>query len=119
MILDQFGDGWDTANLYLYDSYGHYNSYAPNCTVNKRYIEYCFPFDAADGDHLTAAVFGFRPSNPWEVYWQAYLPSTGMLYTGGYNTYMTFTLRQAKKMNFCDDVDLSLSSNLQPNTVTW
>jgi hypothetical protein len=122
MILDQFGDGWDTAKLYLYDSYGHYNSYAPNCTVNKRYIEYCFSMNATDGDHLTAAVFGFRPSNPWEVYWQAYLPSTGKLYTGGYNTYMTFTVTKrdiGANSTTCYDVDLSLSSNLQPNTVTW
>jgi hypothetical protein len=119
MILDQFGDGWDTAKLYLYDSYGHYNSYAPNCTINKKYIEYCFSSNATDGDQLTAAVFGFRPSNPWEVYWQVYLPSTGKVYTGGYNTYMTFTVHEKSQLHSCNNVDLTFSNNLQSNNMTW
>jgi hypothetical protein len=71
-MLDQFGDGWDTSRLFLYDSYGYYDSYAPNCTVNKQRVDYCFPESAVNGDYVTIASFGFRPSNSWEVIYYNY-----------------------------------------------
>ena len=90
-MLDQFGDGWDTAHLMLYDSYGLYKTYAPTCTKNPTIAEYCFNLNpckagqssgssfgnmsldssvicgSKDGDFVTASVNGFMPTAPWEV----------------------------------------------------
>jgi hypothetical protein len=121
LILDQFGDGWDTAKLYLYDSYGHYNSYAPNCTLGKRYIDYCFPSNAVNGDQLTAALLGFRPSYSWEIYWQAYFPNSGKVYTGGYYTRLTFTVQTLSDISSssCYAVNITSTNNLKITNDTW
>ena len=68
MLADTFGDGWDTANFFYYDSYGKYNMKTSSCEDNVVLDEYCFdPQTAKVGDTLNATVFGFQPDNPWEV----------------------------------------------------
>lgn len=68
VLLDKFGDGWDTAHFYLFDSYNIYRKYAPTCIDNRIYTEYCFDtLNNKDGDYLTAMADGYKPDQPWEV----------------------------------------------------
>jgi len=68
LLMDKFGDGWDSAKLYLFDSYSAYETFAPTCPVNPTYTMYCFdPELAVDGDYVTAVVNGYNPKKPWEV----------------------------------------------------
>ena len=67
-IADKFGDGWDTALFFVYDTHGYYRTTAPKCLQEPTYLYYCFdPMTAITGDSVTAAVYGFNPEAPWEV----------------------------------------------------
>ena len=66
--MDIFGDGWDTAQLHVYNSYGYYRSYSPTIQRNPTYASYCFDTTHnVNGDTVTMAVQGYRPSQTWEV----------------------------------------------------
>ena len=68
MAMDTFGDGFGSANLYLFDSKQYYEKYAPNCEENPIMIEYCFdPNTMDDGHTLTATMSGLDPDHRWEV----------------------------------------------------
>ena len=66
--MDQFGDGWDTAKLMIFDYKHTYRIYSLDCTLSVLEIEYCFNSTTAiSGDTVTAVVFGFQPLHSWEV----------------------------------------------------
>eukprot|EP00607_Mallomonas_marina_P010742 CAMPEP_0182421794 /NCGR_PEP_ID=MMETSP1167-20130531/7292_1 /TAXON_ID=2988 /ORGANISM="Mallomonas Sp, Strain CCMP3275" /LENGTH=976 /DNA_ID=CAMNT_0024599279 /DNA_START=206 /DNA_END=3136 /DNA_ORIENTATION=- len=89
VAYDSFGDGWDSAKLFLFDSMDRYTSYAPNTTENHIAIQYCFPIVPMESDFVVATVIGYQSHFPWEIQWQVLLPS-GATYRGAYDTYMTF-----------------------------
>jgi len=69
-LLDKFGDGWGTGHLVLYNSAGDYITKSPDCATNPAFVDppYCFnPYTNKAGDWVTAVVFGFWPSEAWEV----------------------------------------------------
>lgn len=67
-LADTFGDHWDTANFFAYDSYTHYQKLTPDCAHDPLFHKYCFnPQTANDGDTVSATVIGFKPDNFWEV----------------------------------------------------
>ena len=67
-MADTFGDGWDTAQFFMYDSYGWYNSDTSTCSQNVVTKKYCFdPQNTTVGTTVNATVFGFLPDNPSEV----------------------------------------------------
>ena len=71
-LWDNFGDGWGSSQFHLHDSRGKYITLAPTCTENPLVYEYCFVSGMAlgaakNGDYVTASIFGFSPTYPWEV----------------------------------------------------
>ena len=68
VLADTFGDGWNTANFFYYDSYGNYAKKTSYCEDNVVVDKYCFnPQTSRVGDTVNATVFGFKPDNAWEV----------------------------------------------------
>ena len=62
-MFDQFKDGWDTANLFLFDSYNQYEAFSLNCSsANPTFHQYCFPLSVKVGDKVTFGVFGPEPA---------------------------------------------------------
>ena len=67
-MMDIFGDGWDTAQLHVYNSAGYYQSYSPSINNNPSYATYCFDGTSnVDGSLVSMAVVGYQPKQPWEV----------------------------------------------------
>jgi len=117
MISDLFGDGWGVAQFYLLDNGGNYASYYPTCDINPVYIDYCFtPGD--DITELTALIHGYEAAFYEEIYWQAYIPATGELYTGNYGTTLKFKLVLVNGV-YTIVLDEANSVNIIPNVQTW
>eukprot|EP01041_Mallomonas_annulata_P042121 gene42121-biopygen5602 len=96
ILADTFGDGWDTAQFFMYDQYGKYDTKVSSCEQNVVLDEYCFnPQSAIVGDTVNATVFGYRPDHPWEILWRAVLVDSGDVYTGSYKTEMTFSFNRS------------------------
>eukprot|EP01041_Mallomonas_annulata_P001854 gene1854-3600_t len=55
------------------------------------FYTHCFnPNIAKNGDFITATVQGFNVQYPWEIFWQALIKDSGELYTGTYQSAMSF-----------------------------
>lgn len=70
---------------------------------------------------MTAAVIGFQPDFPGEIYWEAQVEKTGALYKGAYMTYLTFTLNVTivpGDINKHATILVTRTDNLQPNTLS-
>lgn len=68
MMLDKFGDGWNSAKLIGFDYLSTYKSFSSTCNENPAVSFYCFdPTLSSTGDSLTVTVTGYMPSQPWEV----------------------------------------------------
>ena len=63
LLLDKFGDGWDTAQLYIFNSEYYYNTFSPTCDSSV-ITSYCFD---KVGQSITAVVNGYLPDEAWEV----------------------------------------------------
>jgi len=118
-LSDTFGDHWDTANFFAYDSYTHYQKLSPDCAHDPLFHKYCFnPLTANDGDTVSATVIGFKPDNFWEIRWRAVIASTGERFTGTYETWMKFRYNERVGSDnvVYKWVSLVQSSHLIPNT---
>ena len=68
ILADTFGDGWDSAQFFMYDYKGTYSTATSTCSHNVVTKKYCFdPQNTTIGATLNATVFGFLPDDPWEV----------------------------------------------------
>lgn len=118
--MDLFGDGWGSAQLYIYDNYGSYQVAAPTCGQNPLMGEYCFdPNYSLNGDSVSAYVFGFDVSYAWEILWIAHDSISGNSFTGTIETKMTFTYTNNKNYHghIVPTVTLTSSENLQPSHI--
>jgi hypothetical protein len=67
VMWDQFGDGWDTAYLFLFDSNGTYTRYTVVCDEVK-VASYCFdPISSKNGDWVKIISHGYKPDWNREV----------------------------------------------------
>ena len=69
LLGDQFGDGWNTAKLFVYPSDGGvpimYSLKCGEAIVQKKY---CFnPDTQNDGDYIVVGITGYKPTEDWEV----------------------------------------------------
>lgn len=121
ILGDTFGDGWDTANLYIYDNLGNYQIFSPNCTYNPVLGDYCFdPYYATNGDYVSAYVYGYDPKYPWEILWQVLNQYDGSVYTGTYDSKMTFVYKVdvLRDGTYVPTIKLTNSENLISNYIS-
>jgi len=115
VLADKFGDGFGSANFILYDSYGQSETVTPTCDSNPIVAQYCFdPLTARDGDTVSGTVFGFKPRFAWEILWQAIDNQDGRIYTGTYETTMSFMFNRVRGVPM---IKLSHGENLLPNYI--
>ena len=121
-MIDTFGDGWNSASFYSYDSHKRLRQVESYCEENVIINEYCFdPNTAKDGDWMSATVFGYKVRHPWEILWQATF-SYGddiFYYTGTYGTVMTFEFGHKDDFFKRPHIILKCSKNLIPNDIEW
>lgn len=118
---DRFADGWSGAHLVVYPSIGKYLSYTVVCgeaNVVKEF--FCFDLNIhKNGDFVVLGIVGYKPSYPWEIFWQVLNEDDGHMYTGTYDTSMAFTF----EVSVTDDglktgrVKLSESRALVPKVI--
>ena len=120
--MDTFGDGWNAASFYSYDSKQRFRQVSSDCEENVIINEYCFdPNTAEDGDWVSATVFGYKATEPWEIIWQATI-SFGediVFYTGTYASVMTFEFHHKDEFHKHPHIILKCSKNLIPNDLEW
>eukprot|EP01041_Mallomonas_annulata_P011331 gene11331-23715_t len=73
ILMDKFGDGWDSAQLLNFPSRG---------AIEKH------------GDYFMLHTIGYKPAYAWEIFWQVFNPSDGKTYTGNYDTVMRFEYQE-------------------------
>ena len=88
---DQFGDGWDTAQLRVDAPDGTYDLYSPSCdSTNGLKFRYC-PWD-----HKDVGLYKFRIEGAekakyyWEIQWRVFEEKTGQWFMGKHDTTMDF-----------------------------
>lgn len=107
IIADLFGapccskakdqSAWGGARLFQYDSSGLYSTYAPTCEENPMSFNYCFdPDTVEDGAYVIYIIHGYVIEFRNEIFFQAFLPWDGSLYTGGWNTIMKFVTKRVE-----------------------
>ena len=88
---DQFGDGWDTAQLRVDAPDGTYDLYSPSCdSTNGLKFRYC-PWD-----HKDVGLYKFRIEGAdkakyyWEIQWRVFEEKSGQWFMGRHDTTMDF-----------------------------
>mmetsp|Transcript_28931 Transcript_28931/g.29270 ORF Transcript_28931/g.29270 Transcript_28931/m.29270 type:complete len:778 (-) Transcript_28931:197-2530(-) len=92
LLEDTFGDGWDTASMFMYPSDGTAAQMMTlECGKISTISQFCFhPEINVDGDYVVIGVTGYNPTNPWEIHWEALNPSDNKVYIGNFETSLTF-----------------------------
>jgi hypothetical protein len=105
MLGDQFGDGWNGADLVITGPGADQQRYTDSCDdiTNPHYIRWC-PTDNADCGEVTMEIPGGAniPFHP-EIYWGVYMEDTATWVYGDFGTKLTFDWD-------CTNHDLSLVS---------
>lgn len=98
-LVDLYGDGWDTAELYISDGPGNVVRYFPTCTKNSQCIELCPDDNGGDVLYrmeLSNPNKSYIPKNNWEIVWNVTIAnSTQSSYQGGYGTKMSWSYDSA------------------------
>lgn len=91
-LVDTFGDGWDEAHLFIFPSHvGRMEISSMPCGQTTYKKLFCFHSNVNQaGDSVVLGVTGYTLRHPWEVIWYVRCGSDGSLYTGGYDTSLTF-----------------------------
>jgi hypothetical protein len=90
-LEDQFGDGWDIAELVVTAPDGTHDYFSQSCELaNPLQIRYC-PNHASDGGLYSISVPGaLKAKFYWELQWGVYEESTGQWRRGQWDTKMDF-----------------------------
>eukprot|EP01041_Mallomonas_annulata_P005601 gene5601-11293_t len=120
LLVDSFGDGWESARLVAFGSRGSHRSYMLQCGHNRLFEEYCFtPESNNDGDYVVVSVLGFRVDRYWEILYQVFNEFDGQLYTGDFDTSMTFSYHKDKHEwtgLYSSSIKIQSTKNLLPNS---
>jgi len=92
LLTDTFGDGWDTASMFLYPSDGTAASMITlPCGTTSSIAKFCFhPEINKDGDYVVIGIMGYNPQFSWEIHWEALNLDDNKVYVGGFDTSLTF-----------------------------
>ena len=69
MLVDTFGDGWNTAKFQIVNEEGYHAAYSPTAADDfKKSIRYCFDHATVqNGETIITGVYGFAAKHSWEV----------------------------------------------------
>jgi hypothetical protein len=90
-LEDQFGDGWDIAELIVTTPDGTHDYFSQSCELaNPLQIRYC-PNDASDGGLYSFSLPGaLKAKFYWELQWGVFDESTAKWHRGQWDTKMDF-----------------------------
>lgn len=89
-LEDQFGDGWDTAELIVATPDGTHDYFTQACdTYNLLKLRYC-PHQSDGGLYSFSIPEAVKAKHHWEILWGIFDEKTGIWYRGDWNTKMDF-----------------------------
>jgi hypothetical protein len=90
-LEDQFGDGWDTAELIVATPDGKHEYFAQGCdTANPLRLRYCPTTRSAGGLYSFSVPEAIKAKHHWEIQWSIFDQNTALWYRGKWDSKMDF-----------------------------